>query len=93
MIKEFFTNIGLFFQGALDLKHKSRAILEAEAQEEMDSFMLTCFSDVLGLPLPISYYTLELLPFLEDEFDDWEMRMLNKKSVWEHKASVYDMDI
>lgn len=89
---QFIRDLGLFFQGALDLKRKSTAIIEKEAKEEMDNLMLIFFADTLGLPLPISYYTLELLPYLEEEFEGWEARMMQKGSVWEARGAHFDVD-
>lgn len=89
---EFLENLRLFFKGALDLQGKSTAMIENEALEEMDNFILLIFADSLGLPLPISYYALELLPYMEDELKGWDKRMLDKKSVWEKKGADLDMD-
>ncbi|MBN2797485.1 MAG: hypothetical protein JXR88_18900 [Clostridia bacterium] len=85
-------NIKLFFEGALDLKGKSFHFIEAEADETMDQFMLLCFSDALGIDLPTSYYALELLPYLYEEIEAWQMRMGQKKSVWESRGAVLDVD-
>lgn len=91
-IKKIFYNIGLFFKGATDFKGRAYEILQAEVKTEMDNFLLICFSDQLGIPMPISYYTLELLPYLIDEIEDWDMRMTNRKSVWEERLNNMKMD-
>ena len=91
-LKNFFTNIGLFFKGATDFKGRAYEMLQSEAKTEMDNFILICYSDLLGIPLPINYYTLELLPYLVNEITDWDQRMSNKKSVWEQRWADYDMD-
>lgn len=85
-------NIKLFFKGALDLRGRSRTIIKAEAMDEMDDFLLICFGEMLGLPIPVSYYTLELLPYLEEELTGWEGRMMKKKSIWEQKAAQMNYD-
>ncbi|MFZ7104324.1 MAG: hypothetical protein ACOWWO_16935 [Peptococcaceae bacterium] len=85
-------NIKMFFQGAFDLKTKSTAILKKEAKDEMDNFLLLCFSDLIGVPNPISYYTLEVLPYVAEELDSWETRILGRKSVLADKAGAYDAD-
>lgn len=85
-------NIKLFFEGALDLKGKSVGHIQNEADESMDQFMLLCFSDVLGIDLPTTYYALELLPYLGDEIEDWQKRMTKKSSVWESRGAGLDID-
>lgn len=92
MIKNFLNDMRLFFKGATDFRRKSTAILEKEANDEMDNFILLCFSDNLGIPLPISYYTLELLPYLEEDLERWSVRMMDRKSIWLEKFGDYDMD-
>ncbi len=37
--------------------------------------MLLVFSEMMGVPNPASYYTLELLPILYDRFHEWHLRM------------------
>lgn len=91
-INNLMENIKLFLQGAFDLKSKSTAILEKEAKYEMDNFFLLCFSDFIGIPNPISYYTLEVLPYVADELDSWETRILGRKSILADKAGAYDAD-
>lgn len=86
-------NLRLFFKGALDFKGQSRSIIRDEANEEMDDFLLICFGEMLGLPIPVSYYTLELLPYMEEELTGWEDRMMKKKSIWEEKGARMNYDI
>jgi hypothetical protein len=85
-------NFGLFFKGATDYKGKAYEMLQSEARSEMDNFILICYSDLLGIPLPINYYTLELLPYLVDEIQDWDKRMSGRKSVWQERWAKLDMD-
>ncbi|WP_102401666.1 hypothetical protein [Haloimpatiens massiliensis] len=91
-LKEFMQNLKLFFQGATDFNRKSRAILQKEASEEMDNFILLCFSDLLGVPLSINYYTLELLPYIAEDMENWQRRMNDRKSIWAEKWGNYDLD-
>lgn len=49
-------------------------------QQEEDLFILLCFSELLGLPNPVSFYTLELYPVLYRRFHDWHRRMGMEKS-------------
>jgi len=91
-MKNILDNIKSFFIGAFDMKRKSVSILNTEANNEMDNFLLICFADNLGIPLPISYYTLELLPYLEEDMDRWVGRMAERKDIWLEKFGEYDMD-
>lgn len=96
MIKDkiinFLAGVKLFFKGATDFKSKSTAIIRKEAMDAMDNFMLICFAEELGIPLSISYYTLELLPYLAKDLEKWEIRMMERKSIWEEKWVDYDFD-
>jgi len=55
----------------------------AERDEE-DLFMLLVLSETLGLPNPVSFYTLELLPVVYDRFHDWHKRMGMERSPLDH---------
>ncbi len=50
------------------------------AREEDDLFTLLVASEMLGIPNPASYYTLELLPLLYDDFHAWHTRMGMERS-------------
>lgn len=86
-------NLKLFFKGAFDMKHRSIGHIEAEADETMDQFLLLCFSDLLGIDMPTTYYSLELLPYLSEDLEGWIKRMDSKKSVWESRGAALDMDL
>lgn len=90
--KEFMEGLKLFFQGATDFNRKSRAILLKEAHNEMDNFLLLCFADLLGLPIPTTYYTLEILPYIAEDLEGWQRRMLDRKSVWQERWGDFDLD-
>ena len=91
-IKDFLGDLKLFFQGATDFNRKSKAILEKEARDEMDNFILLCFADTLGLPFPTSYYALELLPYIAEDLESWQRRIMDRKSIWGEKWGDYDLD-
>ena len=55
------------------------AVTRAQRDED-DLFMLLVFSEMLGVPNPASYYTLELLPVLYERFHDWHRRMGMERS-------------
>lgn len=69
--------------------HPANEQIEQEAEDLEDAFMLACFPDAFGIPSPVSYYTAELLPYLEDEYTNWQRRMWNRQSVIEHKGHQY----
>ncbi|ELY94756.1 MULTISPECIES: hypothetical protein [Natrialba] len=69
--------------------HPAYEKIEQEAEDTEDAFMLACFPDAFGIPSPVSYYTAELLPYLEDEFSAWERRMWDRQSVIERKGHQY----
>ena len=50
------------------------AVARAKRQED-DLFMLLVFSEMVGVPNPASYYTLELQPLLYQDFHEWHKRM------------------
>ncbi len=85
-------NLKLFFEGALDFKGKSFSHIESEADESMDQFLLLCYGDLLGIDTPTSYYALELLPYLAEDLEKWQLRMGDKKSVWEARGASLDID-
>lgn len=52
-----------------------RAAIARARRDEEDLFMLLVFSEVMGVPNPVSFYTLELLPVMYDRFHAWHLRM------------------
>jgi hypothetical protein len=71
------------------IEHPAFELIEKEAEDVDDVFMLACFPDAFGVPSPISYYTSELLPHLADEFEHWERRMWDRGSLIERKGQQY----
>lgn len=59
---------------------KYRAQIAREARHEEDLFILLAFSDLLGIPNPVQFYTLELYPHLYERFHQWHKRMGMEKS-------------
>jgi hypothetical protein len=51
-----------------------RSVVARERRDEEELFLLLCFSDMLGVPNPVSYYTLELLPALLERFHQWHLK-------------------
>lgn len=52
-----------------------RAAVARAKRDQDDVFMLLVFSEMMGVPNPASYYTLELQPLLMERFHDWHKRM------------------
>ncbi|WP_420908803.1 cory-CC-star protein [Brevibacillus humidisoli] len=57
-----------------------RREIRREIRNEEDLFLLLCFSEMLGLPNPVSYYTLELYPAIYERFHEWHTRMGMERS-------------
>ena len=51
-----------------------RGALARARREEDDIFMLFVFAELMGVPNPAAYYTLELQPLLLERFHDWHRR-------------------
>lgn len=63
---------------------RHRGALAREQRDEDDLFMLLVFSEMMGIPNPASYYTLELLPVMYDRFHEWHLRMGMERSPLDH---------
>lgn len=61
-----------------------RAAIARAKREEDDLFMLLVFSEMMGVPNPASWYTLELQPILLQRFHDWHLRMGMERSPLDH---------
>ncbi len=79
-----------FFSTLLRPINRTHPMVMKEASSANDAFMLLIFGDMLGIPNPASYYTLELLPYLADEIEGWQQRMMTRGTVLEEKAAQFD---
>lgn len=52
-----------------------RSQIQREYLRERDLFLLVGFSDLLGVPNPVAFYTLELYPELIEQFHEWHVRL------------------
>ncbi len=52
-----------------------RGTIARAKRDEDDLFMLLVFSELMGVPNPASYYTLELQPIMLERFHEWHVRM------------------
>ena len=71
------------------ISHPAYELIEKEAEDREDAFLLACFPDAFGIPSPVSNYTTELLPYLGEEFQQWERRMWDRESLIERKGQQY----
>ncbi len=85
-------NIKLFFEGALDFKSHSRVAIDNAYEDNLEEFFILAFSDMLGIDLPTSYYSLELYPYLAEDIERWQKNSVNRKSVWEDKGAKMTVD-
>jgi hypothetical protein len=72
-MKEKFKKIIQLYDEMIRLPHKTE--IARELRDEDDLFLLLLYSDMLGLPNPVFYYTLELYPYIIEKFHDWHLRM------------------
>lgn len=61
-----------------------RSAIARAKREEDDLFMLLVFAEMMGMPNPASWYTLELQPILLERFHDWHIRMGMDRSPLDH---------
>lgn len=52
-----------------------RRTMARARRDEDDLFMLLVFAESLGVPSPVGYFSLELMPILYERFHDWHRRM------------------
>lgn len=61
-----------------------RGAIARAKRDEDDLFMLFVFAEMLGVPNPAAYFTLELQPLLLERFHDWHRRMGMAQSPLDH---------
>ena len=52
-----------------------RGAVARAKRDQDDLFMLLNFSEMMGVPNPATYYTLELQPIMLEWFHEWHTRM------------------
>lgn len=82
--------IYLFFYGASF--DKRLGVVKKEAFDVNDEVLLLLFGDYLGIPNPLSYYMMELLPYVMNDLPGWERRMMNRQMILAEKAGQYGFD-
>ncbi len=61
--------------GTLYYNAPYRAAIARAKRDEDDVFMMLVFSEMMGIPNPAAWYTLELQPLLMERFHQWHVRM------------------
>ena len=77
-LREAWRSFNAFYDELFLSPYRSAVAREKRDQEEL--FLLLCFSDMLGIPNPVSYYTLELLPHMMERFHEWHQRQGMERS-------------
>ena len=67
-----------FYEEVLEMPHRTE--IARELRDEDDLFLLMLYSEMIGIPNPVYYYTLELYPYMIEQFHDWHLRMGMDKS-------------
>lgn len=67
-----------YYEEVISLPHKGE--IARELRDEDDLFFFLLYSEMIGIPNPVFYYTLELYPYMIEEFHEWHLRMGMDKS-------------
>ena len=67
-----------YYDEVLSMPHRQE--IARELRDQDDLFLLMLYSEMIGIPNPVYYYTLELYPYMIEEFHDWHLRMGMDKS-------------
>ncbi len=83
-LRKFWFGLRMFLYGSFELSLKHH--IEKEMAHRMDFFMLICFGDLVGLPVP-NYVSYRLLPFFLKELPYWKRRMARgKETIYDRMA-------
>ena len=61
-----------------------RGAVARARRDEDDLFLLLVYAELMGVPNPAAYYTLELQPLLLERFHDWHTRIGLEHSPLDH---------
>ncbi|SDQ65962.1 hypothetical protein SAMN05216232_2970 [Virgibacillus subterraneus] len=67
-----------YYEEVLNMPHRQE--IARELRDQDDLFLLLLYSEMIGIPNPVYYYTLELYPYMIERFHDWHLRMGMEKS-------------
>ncbi|HKL30232.1 MAG TPA: hypothetical protein VJ898_13320 [Natrialbaceae archaeon] len=71
------------------IEHPATENVEAAAEDTVDELFFGLFADAFGIPNPVSYYAVELLPYIAEDFEQFERRMWDRESMIERAGSQY----
>ncbi|UWG46473.1 Uncharacterized protein HSRCO_0171 [Halanaeroarchaeum sp. HSR-CO] len=71
------------------IEHPATEKIEKEAEDIEDELFFGMFADAFGIPSPVSYYTVELLPYIGEDFEKFERRMWDRESMIERAGQQY----
>ncbi|MBP2077957.1 cory-CC-star protein [Oceanobacillus polygoni] len=67
-----------FYEAVISMPHRQE--IARELRNEDDMFLLLLYSEMLGIPNPVYYFTLELYPYMMENYHEWHLRMGMEKS-------------
>lgn len=67
-----------YYEEVLEMPHRTEVARDLRDQDDL--FLLLLYSEMIGIPNPVYYYTLELYPHIIEDFHDWHLRMGMDKS-------------
>jgi hypothetical protein len=71
------------------IEHPATANIEKAAEDAEDELFFGMFADAFGIPSPVSYYTAELIPYVAEDFHQFERRMWDRESMIERAGQQY----
>ena len=71
------------------VEHPATENIEKAAEDSEDALFFGLFADAFGIPSPVSYYAVELLPYIAEDFEKFERRMWDRESMIERAGSQY----
>jgi hypothetical protein len=71
-IKRWFRRLAYLASEAYNAPY--RGMVARAKRDQDDLFMLLIFSEMMGIPNPATYYTLELQPIMLEKFHEWHKR-------------------
>jgi len=77
-VKRLVKFLKLFFKGAVGDPFEKVEYMEGILNDQLLTVIL---SERLGIPNPMYYYLVELLPYLGEEIPNWEVRSSNRKTI------------
>ena len=71
------------------VEHPATENIEKAAEDREDALFFGLFADAFGIPSPVSYYAVELLPYIAEDFEKFERRMWDRESMIERAGAQY----